>query len=62
MQAIIPEIVEKEQLTKANGLSQMVSGVCSVAGPLLGAIAVSVFGLIWVFLANSISYFIASFR
>lgn len=61
MQAIIPEIVAKENLTKANGLSQMVSGVCSVAGPLFGAMAVSVFGLTWVFLANSISYFIASF-
>ncbi|EGW40922.1 MFS transporter [Desulfosporosinus sp. OT] len=61
MQAIIPEIVEKEDFTKANGLSQMVSGVCSVAGPLFGAIAVSVFGLAWVFLANGISYFIASF-
>lgn len=60
MQAIIPEIVEKEYLTKANSLSQMVSGVCSVVGPLFGAMAVSVFGLTWVFLANSISYFIAS--
>ncbi|AET69252.1 arabinose efflux permease family protein [Desulfosporosinus orientis DSM 765] len=60
MLAIIPEIVEKEKLTKANGLSQMVSGACSVAGPLFGAIAVSVFGLARVFLANSISYFFAS--
>jgi MFS family permease len=61
MQAIIPEIVEKENLTKANGMSQMVSGVCSIAGPLLGAIAVSALGLTWVFLANSISYFISAF-
>ena len=36
VQAIIPEIVEKENLTKANGMSQMVGGICTVAGPLLG--------------------------
>lgn len=60
IQAIIPEIVEKEFLTKANGLSQMVSGICTVLGPLLGAVAVSIIGLTWVFLANSISYFISA--
>lgn len=61
MLAIIPEIVEKENLTKANGMSQMVGGISTVAGPLLGAIAVNMLGLTWVFLANSISYFIAAF-
>ncbi|CQR75119.1 MFS transporter [Sporomusa ovata] len=61
IQAIIPEIIEKENLTKANGMSQMVSGICTVAGPLLGAVAVSIFGLTWVFFANSISYFVSAF-
>ncbi|SDE38281.1 MFS transporter [Sporomusa acidovorans] len=61
IQAIIPEIVEKEKLTKANGMSQMVGGICTVAGPLLGALAVSVFGLTLVFFANSISYFVSAF-
>lgn len=61
IQTIIPEIVEEENLTKANGMSQMVSGICTVAGPLLGAFAVSVFGLTWVFFVNSISYFVSSF-
>ncbi len=60
MQAIIPEIVEKNNLTKANGMSQMVGGICTVTGPLLGAIAVSSLGLTWVFLANGISYFISA--
>lgn len=60
MQAIIPEIVETDKLARANGLSQMVGGVCSMAGPMLGAIAVSTLGLTWVFLANSISYWIAA--
>lgn len=61
MQSIIPEIVEKEKLTKANGISQMVSGICTVAGPMLGAMAVSMLGLAWVFFANSISYYVSAF-
>lgn len=60
MQAIIPEIVEKEILPKANGMSQMVDGVCTIAGPLLGAMAVSTLGLTWVFLANGISFFVSA--
>ena len=60
IQAIIPQIVEKEDLTRANAMSQMVSGVCTVAGPLLGAVSVSFFGLTAVFMANSGSYFIST--
>lgn len=60
VQAIIPEIVEKESLTRANAMSQMVGGICTVAGPLLGAMAVSMFGITWVFLANGISYFLSA--
>lgn len=58
-QAIIPEIVEKDNLIKANGRSQLVGGFCTVAGPLVGALAVSTFGLAWVFFANSVSYFLS---
>lgn len=60
VQAIIPEIVDEEQLTRANGMSQMVSGICSVAGPLLGAVAVAVIGMTPVFLANGISYIMSA--
>lgn len=56
VQAILPEIVEKDKLPKANGISQMVGGISTVAGPLLGAVFVSLFGIAWVFLANGISY------
>ncbi len=59
-QAILPEIVDKDDLTSANGLNQAVGGVCSIAGPLFGAIAVGIFGMGSVFMANSISYFISS--
>lgn len=60
IQAIIPEVVDKEMLPKANGMSQMVSGITTVAGPLLGAALVSLFGIGLVFMANSISYFISA--
>jgi len=60
VQAIVPEIVAKERLQKANGMNQMVGGICTVAGPMLGAFAVAAFGLTWVFLFNSISYFLSA--
>ena len=60
IQAIIPDIVEGEKLTKANGMSQMVNGACTVTGPLLGGLAVSTFGMTNVFLANGISYLISA--
>ncbi len=60
VQAIIPDMVPAEKLPKANGLSQMVSGVCTVAGPLLGALTVSLFGITSVFFANSVSYLISA--
>ena len=60
VQAILPEIVEKDKLPKANAMSQMVGGICTVAGPLLGAVLVGLFGIAWVFLANGISYLISA--
>jgi MFS transporter, DHA3 family, macrolide efflux protein len=60
IQAIIPQIVEEEKLPKANGMSQMVGGVCTVIGPLLGATAVSFLGLTTVFLFNAVSYFLSA--
>lgn len=60
IQAIIPDLVSQEELPRANGLSQLVSGVCQIAGPLFGALAVSMFGMTAVFFANSISYFAAA--
>lgn len=60
VQSIIMEIVEKEYLPKANSLSQMAGGICTVAGPLLGALSVSILGMANVFLVNSISFFISA--
>ncbi len=58
-QAILPDIVSKEELGKANSMSQLVDGLCSTLGPMLGALSVSFFGTSLVFLMNSISFFVA---
>lgn len=60
IQAIVPQIVDKERLNEANSMSQMVNGICTVLGPMLGAVAISWFGLTYVFLFNGISYFISA--
>lgn len=60
IQAIIPEIVPAESLKKANGMSQAVSGFCTVLGPMLGAMAAGAFGLGWAFMANGISYILSA--
>ncbi len=58
-QAILPDIVGKENLAKANSMSQMVGGVCSTLGPMLGALIVSLLGTNLVFMMNGVSFFIA---
>ena len=60
LQTIIPEVVETRDRVKANSLVQMIGGLCKIAGPLLGALAIALFGWDWVFLGNSLSYFVAA--
>ncbi len=57
--SVIPVIVEKDKLQQANALSQMVVGVVSVIGPLLGASSIALVGYIGVFIGNGISYIIS---
>ncbi|HWP96034.1 MAG TPA: MFS transporter [Syntrophomonadaceae bacterium] len=59
VQAFIPQLVTEEELPKANSLNQMVGGLSAIAGPALGALAVSVFGFTWVFFVNALSYFLS---
>lgn len=59
--AIIPGIVEKEQLTKANSKTQFINGISSIFGPVLGGIAVAAFGYLFVFLFNAVSFFVSAF-
>lgn len=60
IQSVLPEIVEQGKLPRANSLNQAAGGMCTVAGPLFGAMAVSVLGMATVFLANSISYYVSA--
>lgn len=59
--ASIPSIVEKENLVKANSLSQVSSNNASIFGPILGGILISAIGIPGLFLLNSISFLISSF-
>lgn len=58
--ALIPQIVNKEQLTKANALSQLVSGTTMIIGPVIGGLAVAYTGYWFVFVFNAISFFISA--
>jgi DHA3 family macrolide efflux protein-like MFS transporter len=40
LQAAIPQLVPREELTRAGGLGQLVSALCSMAGPMLGALLI----------------------
>lgn len=42
MQAAIPQLVPVSELTKASGLGQMIQAACSMAGPMLGALLMSI--------------------
>jgi MFS family permease len=61
IQAIIPDIVGKKSVAKANARIQMIGGFTMVFGPVLGAAAVSVIGFSWIFLINAFSYLISAF-
>jgi len=41
LQAAIPQLVPQEELTRAGGLGQLVSALCSMAGPMIGALLIS---------------------
>lgn len=59
--ALIPQIVENEQLTKANAMSQLVYGITLIIGPVVGGLAVAYIGYGFVFVFNAISFFISAF-
>ncbi len=60
VQAVIPQIVNKDELTEANAKSQFLGGVALVAGPLLGGLCAAWWGYGFVFSFNALSFFIAS--
>jgi MFS family permease len=53
---IIPQIVEREQLPRANSQTQFVSGISTIIGPVLGGLTVAWAGYLPVFIINAGSY------
>jgi MFS family permease len=61
--AMIPQLVRREELTRANAQTQLVSGIATIAGPTLGGLTVAWGGYLPVFLLNAASYlFSAAFE
>jgi len=57
---IIPQIVEREQLPRANSQTQFVSGISAIIGPVLGGLTVAWAGYLPVFIINAGSYLISA--
>lgn len=53
---IIPQIVARDQLARANSQTQFVSGVATIIGPVLGGLTVAWTGYLPVFILNAGSY------
>jgi MFS family permease len=53
---IIPQLVEREQLPRANSQTQFVSGISTIIGPVLGGLTVAWAGYLPVFIINAGSY------
>ena len=52
LQAAIPQLVPLEELTRAGGLGQLVSALCSMAGPMLGALLINAIPLQYIMLVD----------
>lgn len=61
--AMIPQLVRRDELSRANAQTQLVSGIATIAGPTLGGLTVAWGGYLPVFLLNAASYlFSAAFE
>lgn len=58
--SVVPSIVEKDKLLKANSLNSTVSSIPQIAGPLLSGIVFAFFGIFYIIVINSISFFITA--
>ncbi len=57
--AIIPSIVPEQKLAAANSQHQFVNGFSTIAGAFLGGLFISIFGYLWVFVVNAVSFLIS---
>ena len=58
--ASIPQIVDKEELTSANGIIQQVGYVVNLAGPIIGGILYGLVGIKVVVVINAVSFLISA--
>lgn len=59
--SVIPQIVDEKDLAAANSKHQFVNGFSTIAGALIGGIFISMFGYLWVFVVNAISFLLSAF-
>jgi MFS family permease len=60
MTAVVPSIVDKEELFQANSIKSVVASVCSIASPLLASVLYAFMGLQVIFIVNSISFILSA--
>ncbi|MDD2557670.1 MAG: MFS transporter [Desulfuromonadaceae bacterium] len=58
--ALIPNLVERGALTRANAASQLVAGLSAVIGPLFGSALIATIGVPMAFGINSISFIVSA--
>jgi len=59
--SVIPQIVDEKDLAAANSKHQFVNGFSTIAGAFLGGIFISMFGYLWVFVVNAMSFLMSAF-
>lgn len=59
LQAAIPQLVPEIELTKAGGLGQMVSSICAMVGPMLGALLISITSMKYIMLVDIVGAILA---
>jgi MFS transporter, DHA3 family, macrolide efflux protein len=59
LQALIPQIVPQDELIKAGGFGQMINTACTMLGPMLGALLMSLTTLRWIMLLDVFGAFLA---
>ena len=59
--SVIPQIVDEKNLAAANSKHQFVNGFSTIAGAFIGGIFISMFGYLWVFVVNAVSFLLSAF-
>ena len=57
--AIYPQIVPKENLTKIQGINQTINAVCLLLAPAIGGVLLGSIGLVWAFMVDVVTAVIA---